>query len=154
MIINDAGRKIIQDFETLQLTAYLCPAGVPTIGWGHTRDVTRADVKNKRTITKHEAEEFFELDLQVAEAAVAKFAPKTNGNQFSALVSFCFNVGVDNFKNSTLLKRLNAGQPLNAAAQFDLWVYAKDPKTGKMVKLNGLIKRRAQEKALFLTAVS
>lgn len=148
MITNDAGRMLIMRWETLQLKAYLCPAGIPTVGYGHTEGV----VMGRRAITAHEAEVMLEYDLQVAESAVGRFAKRPSGNQFSALVSFVFNLGETNFTKSTLLKRHNAGQPLNAAAEFDKWVKAKDPKTGALVTLPGLVKRRAQEKALYLQA--
>ncbi len=154
MITNDAGRQIVMSNELLRTKAYLCPAGIPTIGYGHTSDVTMADVKSGRTITAHEAEAILEVDLSVAENAVSKGAPVANGNQFSAMVSLTFNIGAALFASSTLLKRHNAGQYLNAAAEFDKWCHARDPKTGSMVVLPGLVKRRAQEKALYMQAVS
>lgn len=143
MIVNDAARKIIMDSEGLRLSAYLCPAGKWTIGYGHTGDVKNGDV-----ITRHQAEVILEYDLHRFEQAVERLAPKANANQFSALVSFAFNLGVGALEKSKLLKELNAGRVLNAANEFDRWVYAG----GKV--LPGLVKRRAAERALFLQKVN
>lgn len=175
MKINDAGRKIIEESESLRLTAYPDPAsprakhkretgtddaklsGSPwTIGWGHTGDVNEGD-----QITEHQAEVLLEYDLEEAEESVTKNVTyKLNANQFSALVSIVFNVGhgkrgvrdgiivLANGEPSTLLKRLNAGGPLAAANEFSKWTHAG----GK--ELPGLVKRRAAEKALFLESVS
>lgn len=154
MITNDAGLQIIKKNETLQLRAYLCPAGVPTIGYGHIGDVTHEDVKNKRKITEHQADVLLQHDLSIAEEAVSELAPATlNENQFSALVSFTFNLGKPNLAKSTLLKRLKAGQLHSAANEFLKWNKAKDPKTGQLVVLPGLVKRRAEERDLFLRAL-
>ncbi len=148
MIINDKGRQIIELFEGMKLKAYKCPAGVWTIGVGHT-----GDVKEGMVITKHQAEEIFTYDLQTFEEAVAHLAPKATANQFSALVSFAFNVGVDALRRSTLLKELNAGRPLNAANEFSKWTKAKNA-AGVLVPLPGLVKRRAAERALFMEVSS
>lgn len=141
MKTNDAGKKLIKDAEGLRLTAYRCPAGVPTIGWGTTLGVTMG-----LTITKAKAEEWFDRDLQKFENAVtsAVHVPLTE-NQFSALVSLCYNVGPGNFSKSTLVKRLNKSDYSGAAACFAQWNRAN----GKV--LSGLSKRRADEAKLFNT---
>lgn len=138
--INDAGLKIIQDFESLRLTAYLDTGGVPTIGWGHT-----AQVKLGQTITYEKAVEFLRQDVKDAEyeVNVAITSPLTD-NQFSALVSFVFNIGGTQFARSTMRRLLNAGKYQEAAEQFARW--NKD--NGKV--LNGLIRRRKAERDLFL----
>lgn len=143
MIINDAGRAIIMQYEGCRLEAYDCPAGVCTIGYGHTGDVKPGD-----KITHHQAEVILEFDLQKFEAEVSRLAPKANGNQFSAMVSLAFNIGVAAFSKSTLLKEFNAGRLLNAANEFERWNKAG----GKI--LPGLVKRRAAEKALFIQVPS
>jgi lysozyme len=143
MIINDAGRKIVMDNEGCRLVAYKCPAGIWTIGYGHTGDVKQGD-----KITQHQAETILEYDLERFEVAVGKLCPNANGNQFSALVSFSFNVGIEALKKSTLLRKFLAGAPLSAADEFGKWV------NGGGKRLPGLVKRRAAEKALFLTGVS
>lgn len=143
MKINDAGRSIIKENEGLRLDAYLCPSGIPTIGYGHT-----GDVKLGQRITEHQADVILELDLERFEAGVTEAAPKANENQFSALVSFAFNIGLKAFAGSALLRAFLAGQIDTAAAQFDRWVHG-----GRKV-LPGLVKRRAAEKALFLKPVT
>lgn len=139
MIIGDRGRQIIEEAEGLRLEAYRCPAGRWTIGYGHT-----GDVEQGQRIAKHQAEVILEFDLTRFEQAVTKLAPKATGPQFSACVSLAFNIGIDAFAKSTLLKELNAGRIQNAAAEFMKWTYAK----GHV--LPGLVKRRAAERALFL----
>lgn len=143
MRINDAGRKIVMDAETCRLEAYVCPAGKLTIGYGHT-----GDVKPGAQITQHQADVVLEYDLDKFEQAVTKLAPRANGNEFSALVSLAFNIGVDALAKSTLLRLVNAGAPRAAAAEFAKWIHAG----GKV--LPGLVKRRAAEAALFLSAVN
>lgn len=139
--INVTGKDIVKLYEGLRLEAYLCPAGVPTIGYGHTKGVSLG-----MTCTKEQAEEWLENDFYMARNdvnAVVK-VPLTQ-NQLDALGSFVFNLGVRKLIQSTLLKKLNAGDYSGAAAEFDKWVFAG----GK--KLNGLVKRRAAEKQLFLS---
>ena len=133
------GLDIVKEAEGLRLSAYLCPAGIPTIGYGHTKGVKLGD-----TCTKEQAEKWLENDFFMAKQdvkAVVKVPLKEN--QLDALASFVFNLGVRKLIQSTLLKKLNAGDYNGAAAEFDKWVFA-----GK-VKLNGLIKRRAKERKLF-----
>jgi lysozyme len=93
--INAAGRDLIKREEALRLQAYLCPAGVPTIGYGHTRGVSLG-----QAITEAQAEQFLSDDLAVAEAGVERLAPFANNNEFSALVSFAFNLGVPALERS------------------------------------------------------
>lgn len=138
--INSAGLKIIKESEGLYLEAYLCPANVWTIGYGHT-----AGVKKGMTITEAQADAYLLDDVTASERAVSKNVKvDLTSNQFSALVSFTFNVGTGNFNRSTLLKKLNAGDYAGAADQFLRW----NKGGGKI--LPGLTTRRAREKALFL----
>ena len=139
--INDNGLSILKKCEGLKLDAYRCPAGVWTIGYGHTKDVKPGD-----KVTPEEAELMLLEDLEWAEKAVATMVTESiNDNEFSALVSFVFNVGSRAFKGSTLLKLLNKGDHLGAARNFEKWVYADGQ------KLRGLEIRRRLELALFLT---
>ena len=134
-----AGLDIVKEAEGLRLSAYLCPAGIPTIGYGHTKGVKLGD-----TCTKEQAEKWLENDFFTAKQEVkAVVKVSLRENQLDALASFVFNLGVRKLTQSTLLKKLNAGDYSGAAAEFDKWVFA-----GK-VKLNGLIKRRAKERKLF-----
>ena len=133
------GLDIVKEAEGLRLSAYLCPAGIPTIGYGHTKGVKLGD-----TCTREQAEEWLENDFFMAKQDVkAVVRVPLRENQLDALASFVFNLGVRKLIQSTLLKKLNAGDYSGAAAEFDKWVFA-----GK-VKLNGLIKRRAKERNLF-----
>src|SRR5512142_1052954 len=103
--VNQAGLDLVKQCEGLRTEAYRCPAGVWTIGYGHTHGVV-PDMK----VTADEAEDLLRKDLLEAGEQVERSvrAPLTD-NQFSALVSFVFNVGVGNLESSTLLHRLNAG---------------------------------------------
>ena len=143
MNISEAGIQLIKKFEGCSLKAYKCPAGIWTIGYGHTLNVNEG-----QTITKKQAEDLLKQDLRSFELTVNNLVNvPLNQNQFDALVSFCYNLGTGNLKKSTLLKLLNKQDYLGAAEQFDRWVYAG----GK--KLSGLVKRRAAEKELFLKAI-
>jgi len=137
------GKDLIKKHEGLKLTSYLCPAGVPTIGWGHTYGV-----KLNRTISVEEAEVLLDHDYQEAEDDVLEVVtvPLTE-NQLGALTSFVFNLGQGALKVSTLRRKLNSGDYTGAADEFNRWVYSKV--NGVSTKLNGLIKRRAEERKLF-----
>ena len=141
MEISQNGINLIKNFEGCRLTAYKCPAGVWTIGYGHTGQNVHAGLK----ITQEQAEKYLKDDLIVQCNNVTKLVkvPLTQ-NQFDALVSFEYNVGYGALAGSTLLKFLNNKKYNDAAAQFGRWVYAG----GK--KLVGLERRRAAEKELFL----
>ena len=134
------GLDIVKKYEDLVLKAYLCPAGIPTIGYGHTKGVSLG-----MTCTKEQADQWVEDDYFMAKNDVkAVVRVPISANQLDALASFVFNLGVRKLIQSTLLKKLNAGDYNGAASEFDKWVFA----AGK--KLNGLIARRADEKELFL----
>ncbi len=139
--ISQAGIDLIKRWEGFRSNAYLCPGNVWTIGYGHTKNVSQG-----MCISKAQAEELLKSDLRYFEKAVREFVTvKLTQGQFDALVSFTFNVGVYAFKKSTLLRLVNQGDFLGAAKQFGRWVNAN----GK--KLPGLVKRRAEEKSLFLS---
>lgn len=140
MKTGEKGLTLIKHFEGLRLRAYQCSANVWTIGFGHTTGVRPGDV-----ITSEQADEFLRQDVAEAERAVSRFVrvPLTQF-QFDALVSFVFNLGVENFRTSTLLKKLNVGHYDSAVQEFGRWIHAG----GKI--LPGLVRRRAAERALFL----
>ena len=140
MNISDAGIDLIKHYEGLQLNPYLCSAGKPTIGYGH----TGPDVVFGKTITEADADKLLREDLHFAERGVETYThvPLTQG-QFDALVSFAFNLGVGAMRDSTMLKKVNASDFEGAAAEFGKWVHG-----GGRV-LPGLIKRRAAEAVLF-----
>lgn len=142
MKINSKGLDIIKKFEGLRLSAYLCPAGVLTIGYG-----TTAGVKKDMTITEAEASKMLSDHLEKIERQIsALVAPKLTENEFSALCSLVYNIGIGNFEKSSLLKKLNKNEKReNVAEEFLKWRMA----AGKVLK--GLEKRRAAEKELFLS---
>lgn len=145
--INAAGYELVKEFEGLRLTAYLCPAGVWTIGWGHT-----AGVREGQVITQLQAEKLLDADLDWAEACVDKAAPGANDNEFAAMVSLCFNIGAEGFRKSSVLRLFNAGDKAGAARAFRLW--NKATVGGKLTELPGLTRRRLAEEQLFLTPVA
>jgi len=132
--------ELVKRFEGFRAKPYLCPAGVATIGYGHTEGVMLSDPP----ITREAAAALLEKDLAVFAAGVARMlALPVAQNQFDALVSFAYNVGLGNLQRSTLLRRVNAGDLAGAAREFAKWTKAKG------VELPGLVKRRAAERALF-----
>lgn len=149
MRTSPSGRALIQGFEKCVLKAYKpTPDDVWTIGWGH----TGSDVHEGLVWTQEQADLAFAVDLEKFEHWVEELVkvPLTQ-NQFDALVSFCFNVGPDidadtiaeGLGDSTLLKKLNAGDYAGAKAEFAKW----DKQAGK--RLAGLTRRRTAEADLF-----
>ena len=144
--VNSAGIKLVQKFEGLKLDAYTCPAGIWTIGYGHTKGVKKGD-----KITEADAEKILAQDLaQCGEQIEQCVNAPLNDNQFAALASFVFNAGIGSLKVSTLLRRLNNGDYDCVPSELCKWVKASNPKTGKKVTLPGLVKRRAAEGQLWL----
>jgi len=137
--IGPRGLALIKQSEGLRLQAYKCPAGVPTIGYGS----TGPHVKMGFTLTETEAEAMLLEDLDRFERGVASTAGHMTPGQFSALVSFSFNVGLKALQDSTLLRLHNAGKYTEAVEQFARWNRA-----GSKV-LPGLTKRRAAEAKLY-----
>jgi lysozyme len=148
-VINGASLNLIKRYESLQLKAYLCPAGVPTIGFGHTKDVSYDDVTSWRTCTVREAEAWLEQDCADVEMPIRSLCVvEPNDNQIGAMVCLAFNIGLTAFAKSTVLKRHNAGDFISAAAAFSL--FNKATVDGKKVVMPGLVARRAAEAALYL----
>ena len=139
--ISDVGLSLIKKFEGCRVNAYLCPAKVWTIGYGHTKTV-----KPGQKITLEFANQLLQQDVAVFEQAVSKLVKvPINQNQFDALVSFSFNVGVGALTQSTLLSLLNRKNYLGAAEQLLRWTKAGN------VTLKGLVDRRKEEYELFLS---
>lgn len=138
MKTSQRGINLIKQFEGVRLTAYKCPAGVYTIGYGHTRGVQRG-----MKITEEESSAYLTADLLNSEKAVERYDSvyHWNQNEFDALVSFTFNCGAANLRS--LLRNGQRNRSQIAAA---LPLYRKAG--GKVLK--GLERRRAAEKALFL----
>lgn len=130
-------KKIIREFEGLKLKAYKCPAGIWTIGYGHTKGVASGQV-----IDNTAAEQFLDDDAEEALQGVRSCVTvDLTENQEAALVSFVFNLGVGSLRKSTLLKLLNAGQ--DPSDEFIKWNKASG------VVLNGLTRRREAETGLW-----
>lgn len=144
MKISDKGLNLIKCFEGLELKAYVCPAGLWTIGYGSTFIFGRR-VKEGDEITEEQAEAALREHLQdeVYPVLCSMVVVELNQNQFDALCSFIYNLGQGAFEQSTLLRKLNRHDYAGAAREFKRWVYAN----GK--KLEGLVRRRAAEEYLF-----
>ena len=136
------GLRLVKSSETFSPVIYICPAGKPTIGYGH---VVRGGVDRfSIPLSREQADALLAEDLAPIEIYLSAVFPSLNQNQFDALASFCFNVGLGAFEKSTLFARLKAGDLPGAASQFARWVHGG----GKV--LPGLVKRRAAERDLFL----
>lgn len=143
MYISEKGLSLIKHYEGLRLKAYQCRAGRWTIGYGHTHNINMGDL-----ITKEQAEAFLHEDIaQVTALLNAQIKVPLTQNQYDAICSLVFNIGMTAFTTSTLLKKLNVGDYLGAASEFMKW--NKATINGKRTLLPGLIKRRQAEKALF-----
>lgn len=142
MKVSDACVQLVKTFEGLSTTAYKCPAGVLTIGYGHTRGVEKDQV-----ITEKQATALLMSDLAAVGAGVERILGDitVTQNEFDALCSFAFNLGTGNLRKSTLLKQLKAGDRNAAAQEFLKW-----NKAGGRV-MPGLTRRRKAEKRLFET---
>jgi len=147
--LSPAAFALIKSFEGCHkkdgamFKPYVCPGGVLTIGWGHTNHHGRQFDKNARW-TQQQCNAALEEDLQGFAAQVDSIVKvPVKQHQFDALVSFAYNVGIGNLKSSTLLKKVNAGNPEGAALEFHKWKYSQ----GKV--LPGLVRRRAAEALLF-----
>lgn len=146
MRVSQKGIDLIKKFEGLRLTAYVCPAGVLTIGYGH----TGSDVTPGLRISEEEAEKLLWRDTESAQQTVSSFVTaKINQNEYDSLISFTFNVGPTAFVNSTLLRLLNKGADRKVvAAEFGRWV-----KAGSDTPVPGLVRRREEERKLFLEKI-
>ncbi|MCB0448213.1 MAG: lysozyme [Gelidibacter sp.] len=146
MKISYTGLQIIKKYEGLSLKPYLCPAGIPTIGYGSTyyEDGSKVTMKDY-PITKQKAELLLLNVVVDFERGVNRLVTSTiNQNQFDALVSFSYNVGLGSLKSSTLLKRVNNNpQDADICYQFSRW-----NKAGGKV-LEGLTRRRKEEAELY-----
>ncbi len=146
MRTSENGVELIKRFEGLELEAYQDIAGIWTIGYGH----TGADVQPGMKISERDAEELLRRDLKPREQAVESAVKvPLNQNEFDALVSFVYNVGAAAFRGSTALKRLNKGDRVGAADALTWW--NKATVGGVLREVMGLTRRRASERALFLT---
>lgn len=148
MILDNKGYLLITNHEGLKLKPYLCPAKIPTIGYGNTyyTDGKRVTLLDKE-ITKQQAFDMFkEVANRFAKRVDALVTSNINQNQFNALVSFAYNVGTGNFASSTLLKKVNRNpDDLSIKDEFLRWNKAG----GKVI--NGLTNRRNEEADLYFS---
>lgn len=137
-------RDLLQKFEGCKLTAYKCPAGVWTIGYGHTSAAGNPQVAGGLTITQVEAENILAKDLAVFERGVLNCVKvPLNQNQFDVLVDFAYNAGLGALQKSTLLKKVNAGDFDAVPAELMKWT------KGGGKELPGLVRRRQAEIAVW-----
>lgn len=149
MKLSEKGLDLIKLFEGCKLTAYQCPAGIWTIGWGTTEPIQGKAICKGMTITQKQADQLLLDNLIQYEQGVTKAVKvKLNQNQFDALVSFTYNCGIQALQRSDLLIYVNQKDFLKAANEFERWNKANG------VVLGGLIKRRKAEKELFLSTVN
>ena len=138
-VTSQEGISLLKKFEGCMLDAYLCSAGVPTIAYGRTKDVTMGD-----TCTQEEAEMWLEEELQEYEGYVNEMVTvPLEQCEFDALVCWTYNLGPNNLRSSTLLKVLNEGKKNEVPAQMRRW-----NKAGGEV-LQGLVRRREAESLLW-----
>jgi lysozyme len=150
MILNKAGIDLMHEFEGLRLEAYLCPANVPTIGWGNTYYESGRGVEMGDVITRERADKLFQWVADSFAIRVRSLVKvELNENQFSALVSFAYNLGVGNLKSSTLLKKVNINP--NDPTIFN--EFLRWNKAGGQV-LAGLTRRRQAEVNLYFKPIS
>jgi len=145
MEVNKAGRDLIKRFEGCKLKAYKCPANLWTISWGLTFYPDETKVKEGDVITQQQAEDYFNAIVDdFAKKVDALIKSNVTDNNFSALVSFAYNVGMGNFQRSTLLRKVNANpKDKTILAEFKKWTRAN----GEVLK--GLVRRRDAEAKLY-----
>lgn len=139
MKTSKEGIDFIKSFEKLRLQAYLCEANKLTIGYGHTKNVRLG-----QTCTVAEAEQMLAEDIAIAEKAVNTINQELTQNQYDSLVSLCFNIGNENFKTSTLYRKVNADpSDPTIKGEFVRWIYCKKKKS------KGLTRRRIEEAKIY-----
>lgn len=137
--------KLIREFEGLELEAYLCPSRIWTVGYGSTFYEDGKPVKQGDKITKERAEKLLpNIVTKFAQSVANSLKTTVTQNQFDAMVSLCYNIGVGNFRSSTLLRLVNKGDFAKASLEFAKWNKSK----GKV--LTGLVRRREAERVLFV----
>lgn len=143
--VTDAGLALIKRFESFSPTIYVCPAGYPTVGYGHVV-LDGESERFAKGVDENEAEDLLRRDAGIAERAVLRLVtvPLTDG-QFDALVSFTLNLGGGALQRSTLRRKVNREEHGAVPAEFLKWVW------GGGRKLKGLVRRREAEARLYAT---
>jgi lysozyme len=146
MQMTEEGLALIRRFEGFRAEAYRCPAGVWTIGYGHTSQAGAPKVRPGMVVSEAEAREILAVDAAMfAEGVRTALTREVSPQQFSALVSFAYNVGIGAFRRSSVLKAVNEGRFEAVPERLKLWVKAD----GR--RLEGLARRRQAEAELFAT---
>ena len=151
MKTSERGLDMIVAFEGIEEAAYKCPAGVWTIGVGHTGYVDGKRIAEGMKITRDKAYDLLREDAKKVEEYLAKqpFAQRLKQRQLDALVSFIFNVGISAFETSSMRRKLCTGaDDASVAEEFGRWVYGTVD--GEKVVLKGLVYRREKEAEKFL----
>ncbi len=156
MHVNDATLALIRRFEGLRLRAYRDAAGVWTICYGHTASAGPPRVTPGMRLSEAECDRILRHDVRMVAGRVASILGANgmnalNANQFGALVSFAYNVGIGNFRRSSVLRAVRAGRMDDVPRLLLRWTKARDPKTGRLRTLRGLVRRRRAEGRLWLT---
>lgn len=158
MKTSHLGISLIKKYESCKLKAYKCPAGVWTIGWGHTKGVKPADI-----CTQEQADKWLEQDLIEFERIISIWFPRINQHQFDAMVSLCYNIGPGNLRKSPIYNAVKVDpSDIRIRNHFMRHVYANGTHDGKdndgdglidepgeVKKLDGLIRRRTEEVTLY-----
>lgn len=145
--VSARGRDLIKQFEGCRLEAYRDSKGIATIGYGHTEEVFMGQKIDQPT-----ADQFFERDIDgFAMRVRACIHREPTQEQFDAMCSLAFNIGIGGFKDSTVCRRFDAGDDIAAANAFGMW--NKIRVNGALTESPGLARRRAAEKALYLEGV-
>lgn len=142
----DKTKGIIKKFEGCELEAYLDENNIPTVGYGCTIHLDGKKVKLGDAITQYDAGRLLSKNINDIEEQLYRCIDiKLNDNQLSSLISLVYNIGIGNFRHSTMLKLINNSKFLDAANEFSRWKWSG----GKVIK--GLIRRRVFEKEIFLS---
>ena len=151
MKINTKGIELIKSFEGCKLNAYLDSVNVPTIGFGATFYQNGNKIKLGDKITQQQANELLEFHINKFSSGIIKYLRNDlNDNQFSALVSFAFNLGINSLTISTLLKKVNKN-PNDKTISDEFLKWNKARVKGKLAVLTGLTRRRKAESDLYFS---
>lgn len=146
---GEAGLALIKTFESFVPHPYRCSAGKWTIGYGHL--LTPYEIAHPRNILLAQGLQLLAVDVYIKELLLnAALRVPVSQNQWDALIAMAFNVPWLPLENSTLLRKLNAGDVAGAAAEFGRWNKQHNPKTGLLEVVNGLTRRRLAERDLFM----
>lgn len=145
--MNEIAIRLAKRWEGYLPGPYLCPAGIPTSGYGHAWQ----DEEPPRPLDRDEAEVYLMNDLQLAFGKLLKYSPAVileSEERQAALIDFIFNLGPGRYQTSTLRKKINGNDWEAAQYQIQRWVYIVNPVTKKVERSKGLIRRRAEEAQL------